>query len=128
MATGITSAYPQQFGRYILTAKIAMGGMAEIFRAKSVGAEGFEKVVVIKRILPHFSEDEGFVTMFKDEAKVASHLNHANVVQIFDFDEVENLFYIAIRSINHVSLNHFFKLPRDRTSRRRWHHKITRHT
>lgn len=99
MATGITSAYPQQFGRYILTAKIAMGGMAEIFRAKSVGAEGFEKAVVIKRILPHFSEDEGFVTMFKDEAKVASHLNHANVVQIFDFDEVDNLFYIAMEYV-----------------------------
>ncbi len=104
MATGITSAYPQQFGRYILTAKIAMGGMAEIFRAKSVGAEGFEKVVVIKRILPHFSEDEGFVTMFKDEAKVASHLNHANVVQIFDFDEVENLFYIAMEYVEGCDL------------------------
>lgn len=104
MATGITSAYPQQFGRYILTAKIAMGGMAEIFRAKSVGAEGFEKVVVIKRILPHFSEDEGFVTMFKDEAKVASHLNHANVVQIFDFDEVDNLFYIAMEYVEGCDL------------------------
>lgn len=104
MATGITSAYPQQFGRYILTAKIAMGGMAEIFRAKSIGAEGFEKVVVIKRILPHFSEDEGFVTMFKDEAKVASHLNHANVVQIFDFDEVDNLFYIAMEYVEGCDL------------------------
>lgn len=99
MATGISSVFPQQFGRYILTAKIAMGGMAEIFRAKSLGAEGFEKVVVIKRILPHFCEEEGFVTMFKDEAKVASHLNHANVVQIFDFDEVEGLFYIAMEYV-----------------------------
>ncbi len=99
MATGISSVYPQQFGRYILTAKIAMGGMAEIFRAKSLGAEGFEKAVVIKRILPHFCEEEGFVTMFKDEAKVASHLNHANVVQIFDFDEVEGLFYIAMEYV-----------------------------
>ncbi|MCO4762497.1 MAG: serine/threonine protein kinase [Myxococcales bacterium] len=99
MATGIRADYPQQFGRYYLTQKIAMGGMAEIFRAKSVGAEGFEKVVVIKRILPHFSEDESFVTMFQDEARVAAHLNHANVVQIFDFDEVENLYYIAMEYV-----------------------------
>lgn len=99
MATGITNTFPQQFGRYYLTQKIAMGGMAEIFRAKAVGAEGFEKVVVIKRILPHFCEDEGFVTMFKDEARVAAHLNHANVVQIFDFDEVEGLFYIAMEYV-----------------------------
>ncbi len=99
MATGITNAYPQNFGKYTLTAKIAMGGMAEIFRAKSFGAEGFEKVVVIKRILPHFSEDEGFVTMFKDEARVAAHLTHANVVQVFDFDTVDDLFYIAMEYV-----------------------------
>ena len=99
MATGITNTYPQNFGRYILTSKIAMGGMAEIFRAKSFGAEGFEKVVVIKRILPHFSEDEGFVTMFKDEARVAGHLTHANVVQVFDFDEIDQLFYIAMEYV-----------------------------
>lgn len=99
MASATSHTFPQAFGRYILTQKIAMGGMAEIFRAKSVGAEGFEKVVVIKRILPHFSEDEGFVTMFKDEAKMAGHLSHANVVQIFDFDEAEGLFYIAMEYI-----------------------------
>ncbi len=99
MATGMHEDYPQGFGRYYLTQKIAMGGMAEIFRAKSVGAEGFEKVVVIKRILPHFCEDESFVTMFQDEARVAAHLNHANVVQIFDFDEVEGLYYIAMEYV-----------------------------
>ena len=99
MASANANTFPQAFGRYVLTQKIAMGGMAEIFRAKSLGAEGFEKVVVIKRILPHFSEDEGFVTMFKDEARVAAHLSHANVVQIFDFDEAEGLFYIAMEYV-----------------------------
>ena len=98
MATG-NKDYPQPFGRYYLTQKIAMGGMAEIFRAKSIGAEGFEKTVVIKRILPHFCEDESFVTMFQDEARVAAHLNHANVVQIFDFDEVDGLYYIAMEYV-----------------------------
>lgn len=99
MATGTRDSYPQPFGRYFLTQKIAMGGMAEIFRAKSVGAEGFEKIVVVKRILPHFCEDESFVTMFQDEARVAAHLNHANVVQIFDFDEVDGLYYIAMEYV-----------------------------
>jgi len=99
MATGKNVDYPLPFGRYYLTQKIAMGGMAEIFRAKSIGAEGFEKAVVIKRILPHFCEDESFVTMFQDEARVAAHLNHANVVQIFDFDEVDGLYYIAMEYV-----------------------------
>ena len=99
MATGNHQDYPQEFGRYYLQHKIAMGGMAEIFRAKAIGAEGFEKVIVIKRILPHFCEDEAFLTMFKDEARVASHLNHANVVQIFDFDEVDGLYYIAMEYV-----------------------------
>jgi serine/threonine protein kinase len=99
MAKGKQKDYPAPFGRYYLTQKIAMGGMAEIFRAKSIGAEGFEKTVVIKRILPHFSEDESFVTMFQDEARVAAHLNHANVVQIFDFDEVDGLYYIAMEYV-----------------------------
>lgn len=104
MATA--NVFPQQFGRYYLTQKIAMGGMAEVFRAKSIGAEGFEKVVVIKRILPHFSEDEGFVTMFKDEARIAAHLAHANVVQVFDFDEVDGLFYIAMEYVEGCDLKH----------------------
>ncbi len=99
MASGNRETYPQPFGRYFLTQKIALGGMAEIFRAKSVGAEGFEKIVVVKRILPHFCEDESFVTMFQDEARVAAHLNHANVVQIFDFDQVDGLYYIAMEYV-----------------------------
>lgn len=99
MARGKKQEYPQEFGRYYLLQKIAMGGMAEIFRAKAIGAEGFEKVIVIKRILPHFCEDEAFLTMFKDEARVASHLNHANVVQIFDFDEVQGLYYIGMEYV-----------------------------
>jgi serine/threonine protein kinase len=99
MATGNRETYPQAFGRYYLTQKIALGGMAEIFRAKSVGAEGFEKIVVVKRILPHYCEDESFVTMFQDEARVAAHLNHANVVQIFDFDQVDGLYYIAMEYV-----------------------------
>ena len=94
-----TTQLPQPYGKYILLNKIALGGMAEIFRAKTLGAEGFEKQVVIKRILPHFTEDEAFVTMFIDEAKVSSGLNHPNIVQIYDFDLQEETYYISMEYI-----------------------------
>ncbi len=95
----MSNALPQPFGKYILLNKIAMGGMAEIFRAKTLGAEGFEKEVVIKRILPHFTEDEAFVTMFIDEAKVSSKLTHPNIVQIYDFDLQDGTYYIAMEYV-----------------------------
>lgn len=91
--------FPQKFGKYILTRKLAMGGMAEIFRAKTVGAEGFEKEIVIKRILPHYTEDDDFVKMFIDEANVASKLQHANIVQIFDFNVQDGSYYIAMEYV-----------------------------
>jgi len=95
---------PQRYGNFVLQERIAMGGMAEIFRAKKLGAEGFEKELVVKRILPHFSEDEAFVTMFKDEARIAANLNHANIVQIYEFDEFEGTFYIAMEYIDGPSV------------------------
>ncbi|MBT9557267.1 MAG: serine/threonine protein kinase [Myxococcales bacterium] len=95
----MSNQLPQPFGKYILLNKIAMGGMAEIFRAKTLGAEGFEKEVVIKRILPHFTEDESFVTMFIDEAKVSSKLSHPNIVQIYDFDLLDGCYYISMEFV-----------------------------
>jgi serine/threonine protein kinase/tetratricopeptide (TPR) repeat protein len=72
------------FGRYRLLERLGQGGMAEVFKAKSYGVEGFEKVVVIKRILPELAESDQFVEMFIHEAKLAVRLSHANVVQVFD--------------------------------------------
>src|SRR5262245_21801038 len=72
-------ASPQQFGKYTLMERIAVGGMAEIYRAKTFGAAGFEKELVIKRILPQFSADDDFVHMFIDEARIAARLQHANI-------------------------------------------------
>jgi serine/threonine protein kinase len=95
----MSQTFPQPFGKYVLLNKIALGGMAEIFRAVTVGAEGFEREVVIKRILPHYTEDEAFVTMFIDEATVAAKLSHANIVQIYDFDNLNNCYYIAMEYI-----------------------------
>src|SRR5579883_14093 len=105
---------PQQFGKYTLVEKIAVGGMAEIYRAKTFGAAGFEKDLVIKRILSQFSNDEEFVRMFIDEARLAAKLQHANVVQIFDFDGVEAppgeiSYYIAMEWVDGKDLRHLLK-------------------
>lgn len=72
------------FGRYRLLDLLGRGGMAEVFKAKSYGVEGFEKVVVIKRILPDLARSQEFVDMFIHEAKLAVRLSHANIVQVFD--------------------------------------------
>ena len=90
---------PQVFGRYILTQKIALGGMAEVFRARRREGQRAGSVVAIKRILPHFSEDSVFVTMFHDEAKLAGQLRHANVVQVHDFAQVDGLYYLAMEYV-----------------------------
>ncbi|MFH1058576.1 MAG: protein kinase [Pseudomonadota bacterium] len=84
---------PQQivkFGSYYLTRKIATGGMAELFRARKVGAAGFEKLVAIKRLLPHLAADDEFRSMFLDEAKLASQLNQQNIVQVYDLGRMED--------------------------------------
>ncbi|MCA9517650.1 MAG: serine/threonine protein kinase, partial [Myxococcales bacterium] len=93
------TTFPQQFGKYALIRRIATGGMAEIFQAKQAGAEGFEKDIVIKRILPHFSEDEAFVTMFIDEATITAKLQHNNIVQIYEFDVHDGAYFIAMEYI-----------------------------
>ncbi len=74
----------EAFGRYRLLERLGQGGMAEVFKAKSFGVEGFEKVLVIKRILPELARSKEFVDMFIHEAKLAVRLSHANIVQVFD--------------------------------------------
>src|SRR5579871_2121713 len=72
------------FGRYRLLERLGQGGMAEVFKAKSYCVEGFEKILVIKRILPELARSQDFVDMFIHEAKLAVRLSHANIVQVFD--------------------------------------------
>jgi serine/threonine protein kinase len=90
---------PIKFGKYLLLERIGVGGMAEVFRAKTFGAEGFERLVAIKRILPHLVEDEDFVKMFVDEAKIAVRLSHPNIVAIHDLGRAEGTLYIAMEFI-----------------------------
>lgn len=95
----------RQFGRYTLLAKIATGGMAEIFLAKQRGVEGFEKLVVVKKILESFSSDEEFVELFLDEARIAAQLSHPHIVQTFDLGKEQGSFFIAMEYLHGESLS-----------------------
>ena len=85
-----------RFGKYLLVEKLATGGMAQLYRAKIIGVEGFEKFIAIKQILPHLAHEEELITSFIDEAKLAALLNHQNVVQIYDFGSMENSYFITM--------------------------------
>lgn len=90
---------PSVLGEYILLEKISTGGMAEIYKAKKKGVKGFEKIVALKKILPHLAEDEEFIEMFIDEAKVASKLNHPNIAQIYDLGKINGSYFIAMEYV-----------------------------
>jgi serine/threonine protein kinase len=102
------------FGPYVLLERLASGGMAEVFRAKRAGVEGFEKVVAVKRILPHLSDNREFVTMFVDEAKMVAGLSHPNIVQIFDLGRIETSYYIAMEYVHGRDLRTIIKRARER--------------
>jgi serine/threonine protein kinase len=89
----------QQFGKFLLLKRLALGGMAEIWLAKQLGVQGFEKLVVVKKILDQFASEREFVQMFLDEARLAATLNHPNVVQIYDLGQEGASFYIAMEFI-----------------------------
>lgn len=91
-------------GKYVVRRKIAEGGMAEIYLAAATGPEGFEKEVVIKRIRSFLSTDSDFEQMFIAEARLAARLQHANIVQVFDFDRHGDSFYIAMEYVRGQSL------------------------
>jgi serine/threonine protein kinase len=105
------------FGEYKILKKIATGGMAEVFLAKRVGMKGFEKLLAIKRIHPQFSENEEFIAMFIDEAKLAAKLNHRNIVQIYDFGSQQGSYYIAMEYIFGKDLRSILKKSKERGER-----------
>lgn len=103
----------EEYGNYFLLEKIAIGGMAELFKAQQRGVQGFQKIVAIKRILPHFSDNEDFVTMFIDEAKLAAQLTHPNIAQIFDLGKAGNSYYIAMEYVNGRDLRTLLRKVRE---------------
>ncbi|HKO93480.1 MAG TPA: serine/threonine-protein kinase, partial [Polyangiaceae bacterium] len=90
---------PIVFGKYQLLDLLAKGGMGEVWKARSHGVEGFEKVLVIKRVLPALSEVPRFVEMFIAEAKIAVTLTHANIVQVFDLGVVDRCYFLAMEYV-----------------------------
>lgn len=90
----------QHFGKYEFLKKLATGGMAEVFLARQRGIEGFSKMCVVKRILPHLAEDPEFVQMFLNEAKIAARFNHPNIAQIYELGEINGSYFIAMEFIH----------------------------
>src|SRR6187401_1000533 len=105
---------PIPFGKYYLLERINVGGMAEVFKAKTFGVEGFERLLAVKRILPNIAEDEEFITMFIDEAKIAVQLQHANIAQIFDLGKVDDSFFIALEYLHGRDLRSIFDRMRNK--------------
>ena len=105
---------PVPFGKYYLLERINVGGMAEVFKAKTFGVEGFERLLAVKRILPNIAEDEEFISMFIDEAKIAVQLQHANIAQIFDLGKVDGSFFIALEYVHGRDLRSIFDRMRSR--------------
>src|ERR1700744_5794831 len=91
---------PIPFGKYYLLERVNVGGMAEVFKAKAFGVEGFERLLAVKRILPNIAEDNEFIEMFIDEAKISVQLNHANIAQIFDLGKVEDAYFVALEFVH----------------------------
>jgi hypothetical protein len=93
-----------RIGPYLLHQKIARGGMAELFLADYVREDGFRRKVAVKRILPHLAGNQDFIKMFTREARVAALLQHPNIVQIFDYGNIENVYFIAMEYIDGKNL------------------------
>ncbi|HKE15724.1 MAG TPA: serine/threonine-protein kinase [Kofleriaceae bacterium] len=100
--------------RYELVERIAVGGMAEVFLAKSYGPHGFEKVLAIKRILPGLAADPKFERRFIAEAKLAVSLTHANIVQVLDFSRFGQSLYIVMEFVDGGDLAHVLDRVRER--------------
>src|SRR5438552_289414 len=95
-----SAGLPMRFGKYTLLRKLATGGMAELFLALQKSVAGFEKLIVIKRILPQMNTDQAFIDMLLHEARIAATLSHPNIVQIFDVGQVDGTYFIAMEHVH----------------------------
>lgn len=99
---------PEVYGRYLLIDRVSVGGMAEVFKAMTVGLSGFQKILAIKRVLPNIAAEEGFIKMFVDEANIAGILHHANIAQIYDLGAIDDSFFIAMEYVEGRDLRAIF--------------------
>ena len=116
-ATALAAEGGQQFGRYRLIERIGEGGMAEVFTAVQSGAEGFERLVVIKRLKPHLALNPDAVSQFIDEAKLGSVLAHSNIVTVSDFGKVGEGYYLAAEYVDGRTLAQIAARYRERYGR-----------
>ena len=98
-----------ELGDYDILGLIARGGMAEIYKAKKKGVKGFEKIIAIKKILSGYGEDDKYIEMLVDEAKIAAELSHPNIVQIYDLGKKDDYYFIAMEYIQGKDLRLIFK-------------------
>src|SRR3954466_10751276 len=97
-------ALRERFGKYHVLEKIAQGGMAEVYKVKTVGIAGFEKIQALKRILPGSAREGRFIRSFIDEARIAVELTHRNIVQVFDFGKADGELFLAMELIEGTDL------------------------
>src|SRR5688572_33091334 len=90
--------------RYQITERVDQGGMAEVFRGVAESIQGFKKSVAIKRILPNLTKNKKFVSMFLDEARLSLHLQHANIVHVFDIGIADTSYFIVMEFVDGVNL------------------------
>lgn len=103
----------ETFGKYILLERLAVGGMAEIFKAKTRGLSGFERVVAIKRLHRHLGQDEELVQMLIDEARLAVQLTHANIGQVFDLGVIDEQYFIVMEYIPGIDVHRVMRALQD---------------
>jgi serine/threonine-protein kinase len=100
---------PRRFGKYTLIRKLANGGMAELYLALQRSVAGFEKLIVVKRVLPHLAQDQAFIELLLTEARIAATLSHPNIAHIYDVGEVDGQYYIAMEHIHGEDLRSIVK-------------------
>jgi serine/threonine protein kinase len=108
---------PAQIGGYEIVERVGVGGMAEAFRARAKGPGGFERELIIKRVLPHLEQDAEFVQGFMNEARILGMLNHPNVVDVYDFGVDEGRHYLAMEYLNGLSIGRILSHLRQRGRR-----------
>jgi eukaryotic-like serine/threonine-protein kinase len=97
---------PIRYGRYVLIDRLGAGGMAEVFRALVLGPEQFQRMIVVKRILPQLSANPAFVRMFIDEATLCGRLSHPNIIQVHEFGRCDDRYFIAMEYVHGRSVSH----------------------
>ena len=95
---------PTKFGKYYLLERLAVGGMAEIYKAKMYGVDGFEKQMVVKQILPQYARNREFVTMFIDEAKITVSLSHGNIVPVYELGQIDGIYFLSMDYVDGKNL------------------------